>query len=204
MTQSLRCSKLDSNERFIECQAFLRPYDLAPCLPPYFSLISKLSFFISLPVCRRLSLLPSEGGIGGRGAKLLDRPLKITQLFSVVNYGTPWFCEYDFQNSSFVQVAAQNCRKRKIDQIKQLETEVTRIKCRHAFHSLKNVSFYFCSFIRSYLPVHFAIYKCIELLSWAYEFHLHEFVINYGKNRNCTNVPAFQFWTKGFEIPLFN
>ena len=29
-----------------------------------------------------------------------------------------------------MQVAAQNCRKRKIDQIKQLETEVTRIKCR--------------------------------------------------------------------------
>ena len=28
------------------------------------------------------------------------------------------------------KVAAQNCRKRKIDQIKQLETEVTRIKCR--------------------------------------------------------------------------
>ena len=27
-------------------------------------------------------------------------------------------------------MAAQNCRKRKIDQIKQLETEVTRIKCR--------------------------------------------------------------------------
>ena len=28
------------------------------------------------------------------------------------------------------KVAAQNCRKRKIDQSKQLETEVTRIKCR--------------------------------------------------------------------------
>ena len=28
------------------------------------------------------------------------------------------------------KVAAQNSRKRKIDQIKQLETEVTRIKCR--------------------------------------------------------------------------
>ena len=28
------------------------------------------------------------------------------------------------------KVAAQNCRRRKIDQIRQLETEVTRIKCR--------------------------------------------------------------------------
>ena len=28
------------------------------------------------------------------------------------------------------QVAARNCRKRKIDQIKQLETDVQRIRCR--------------------------------------------------------------------------
>ena len=28
------------------------------------------------------------------------------------------------------QVAARNCRKRKIDQIKQLEDDVTRIRCR--------------------------------------------------------------------------
>ena len=34
------------------------------------------------------------------------------------------------ESCSPCQVAAQNCRKRKIDQIKQLETEVTRIKCR--------------------------------------------------------------------------
>ena len=30
----------------------------------------------------------------------------------------------------FFQVAARNCRKRKIDQIKQLEDDVTRIRCR--------------------------------------------------------------------------
>ncbi len=34
-------------------------------------------------------------------------------------------------NLTFVcQVAARNCRKRKIDQIKQLEDDVTRIRCR--------------------------------------------------------------------------
>ncbi len=29
-----------------------------------------------------------------------------------------------------IQVAARNCRKRKIDQIKQLEEDVTHIRCR--------------------------------------------------------------------------
>ena len=37
---------------------------------------------------------------------------------------------FPLKNIILFQVAAQNCRKRKIDQIKQLETEVTRIKCR--------------------------------------------------------------------------
>ena len=32
--------------------------------------------------------------------------------------------------SYLYQVAARNCRKRKIDQIKQLETDVQRIRCR--------------------------------------------------------------------------
>ena len=40
------------------------------------------------------------------------------------------FIKNDEEMFWFFQVAAQNCRKRKIDQIKQLETEVTRIKCR--------------------------------------------------------------------------
>ena len=39
-------------------------------------------------------------------------------------------CRIFLETFSCHQVAAQNCRKRKIDQIKQLETEVTRIKCR--------------------------------------------------------------------------
>jgi hypothetical protein len=30
----------------------------------------------------------------------------------------------------YFQVAARNCRKRKIDQIKQLESDVHRIRCR--------------------------------------------------------------------------
>ena len=34
------------------------------------------------------------------------------------------------KNYTFSKVAARNCRKRKIDQIKQLEDDVQRIRCR--------------------------------------------------------------------------
>jgi hypothetical protein len=51
--------------RFIEAQAFLRSYDSAPLPPPYPSPASRLSLFLSLPVCRRLSLLTKrKGGVG--------------------------------------------------------------------------------------------------------------------------------------------
>ncbi len=50
---------------FIEDQAFSLSYDLAPHPPPAPSPGSKLSLFLSLPVCRRSSLL--TGGGRGRG-----------------------------------------------------------------------------------------------------------------------------------------
>jgi hypothetical protein len=50
---------------------FLRSYDSAPSPSP--SSMSKLSFFQSLPVHRRSSLLTGEGGVGGwRGTKSSD------------------------------------------------------------------------------------------------------------------------------------
>ncbi len=55
-------SEPGSIERFIEDQAFSPSYDLAlPPTPP----ISKLSLFLSLPVCRRSSFLTGEGGGDG-------------------------------------------------------------------------------------------------------------------------------------------
>ncbi len=63
----------ESIECFIEKQASSPSYDdLAPppSLPP--SSIGKLSLFLTLPVCRRSSLLTGEGGGGGGGAKLYD------------------------------------------------------------------------------------------------------------------------------------
>ncbi len=49
---------------FIEDQAFLRSYDSAPPLPLP-PVVMELSLFLSLPVCRRSSLLMGEGGGGG-------------------------------------------------------------------------------------------------------------------------------------------
>jgi hypothetical protein len=45
----------------------------APHPTPFPSPVSKLSLFLSPPVCRRSSLLMGERGRGGRGAKLYDR-----------------------------------------------------------------------------------------------------------------------------------
>ncbi len=51
----------ESIEGFIENQAFLLSFDLAPPPPASPLPVSKLSLFISLPVCRRSSLLTGEG-----------------------------------------------------------------------------------------------------------------------------------------------
>ncbi len=50
-------------KRFIEAQAFLRSYGLAPRPPPPPS--ANCLFFIILPVCRRSSLLTGERVVGG-------------------------------------------------------------------------------------------------------------------------------------------
>jgi hypothetical protein len=49
-----------SNVLDIEYQAFSLSYDLAPPPPPFPSPVSKLSFFLCLPVCRWSSLLMGE------------------------------------------------------------------------------------------------------------------------------------------------
>ncbi len=51
---------------FIEDQAFSLSYDLAPHPPPATSPGSKLSLFLSLPMCRRSSLLTGRGRGRGR------------------------------------------------------------------------------------------------------------------------------------------
>jgi hypothetical protein len=58
----------------IEGQAFLRSYDSVLGSPTPFpnSPVSKLSLFLSLPVCRRSSLLTGEGEGGGHGAESFD------------------------------------------------------------------------------------------------------------------------------------
>jgi hypothetical protein len=55
-------SEPESIERFIEDQAFSPSYDLAPPPTPP---ISKLSLFLSLPVCRLPSYPTGEEGGGG-------------------------------------------------------------------------------------------------------------------------------------------
>ncbi len=52
-------------EWFIEDKAFLRSFDSAPRPPP----VSKLSLSLSLPMCRRSSLLTGEWWGGGGGAR---------------------------------------------------------------------------------------------------------------------------------------
>jgi hypothetical protein len=52
---------------------FLAVYDSAPRPPPPPPPVSNLPIFLSLPVCRRSSLLPGEGG--GRGAGSYDREI---------------------------------------------------------------------------------------------------------------------------------
>jgi hypothetical protein len=50
--------------------SFLQSSDSAPCPPPSPLSVSKLSLFLSLPVCRQSRLLTGEGG---RGAQFFDR-----------------------------------------------------------------------------------------------------------------------------------
>jgi hypothetical protein len=73
-------------EWFIEDQAFLRSYDSIPSPPP-FSPVSKLSLlFLSLPVCRRSSLLTDEGDGEGVGARSqIIRPRESLGLYKSLN-----------------------------------------------------------------------------------------------------------------------
>ena len=65
-----RCCEVSDIELFTEDQALALSSDLAP--PPHpspLSPVSKLSLFLSLPVCSRSSLLTGEGERGQGGAK---------------------------------------------------------------------------------------------------------------------------------------
>ncbi len=59
----------ESIEWFIEDQAFLRSYDSVPRPPPPPPPISKLSLFLSPPMCRHSPVELTDGLGGGRGAK---------------------------------------------------------------------------------------------------------------------------------------
>jgi hypothetical protein len=62
----VQCTQVpESIERFIEDRAFLRSYDLLPTPPSLHPFpLSRLSLFLSLPVCRRSKLLTGERGEG--------------------------------------------------------------------------------------------------------------------------------------------
>ncbi len=60
----------------LEDQAFSLSYDLAPIPTPISSLVSTLSLFLSLPVCRRSSLLTGEGGGEEGGGRKEPKPNK--------------------------------------------------------------------------------------------------------------------------------
>ncbi len=81
----------ESIEWFIENQAFLRSYDSAPRPPPLPSpsLVSKLSLFLSLSVCRRSGEVGSGRG-GGLEAKAYDREKTWPSInHSIVSVTTP-------------------------------------------------------------------------------------------------------------------
>ncbi len=63
-------SHAENIELFIDDQAFSPSYDLAPPSP---TPVSKLSLFLSLPVCRRSSLLTGEGGRGWERSQIIRR-----------------------------------------------------------------------------------------------------------------------------------
>jgi hypothetical protein len=64
LKESKRWRRAESIEQFIKDQAFLQSYDLAPSPPYPPSPVSKLSLFLSIPVCRRSSLLMGREGEG--------------------------------------------------------------------------------------------------------------------------------------------
>ncbi len=64
----------------------MRSYDPASRPPPSFpSPVSKLSLFLSLPVCRRSSELTGEGEIGGWGMSQIIRPRESLALYKSFN-----------------------------------------------------------------------------------------------------------------------
>jgi hypothetical protein len=75
-------------ELIIEYQAFSLSYDLAPFPSPP-SPVSIFSFFLSLPMCRRPSLLRGEWGAGVGGAKSDDD--EKARLVLCKSFNTLWF-----------------------------------------------------------------------------------------------------------------
>ncbi len=66
---------------------FLRSHDSTPRPPPF--PISWLSLFLSLPLCRRSSLLMGEGEGGGRRTNQIIRPWETLTLYNSSN--TLWY-----------------------------------------------------------------------------------------------------------------
>jgi hypothetical protein len=82
-------------------QAFSLSYDLAPPPQPPPSPVSKMSFFISLPVCRWSSLLVGmEGGEGGGGAKSYDGEQALSSInHSILSGRRRWRTGMQFINN---------------------------------------------------------------------------------------------------------
>ncbi len=75
----------ESIKWFIENQALLPSDDLAPP-PPGPSPVGKMSLFLSLPVCRRSSLLRA-----GRGDEPITNHMTARMLVLYKSFNTPWF-----------------------------------------------------------------------------------------------------------------
>jgi hypothetical protein len=76
-----------------------RSYYLAPPPPPL--PVSKLTFFLSLPVCRRSSLLTGEGGGSRGGAKSDDVEKAWSSInHSILSGSIPWRWSHFCLNSS--------------------------------------------------------------------------------------------------------
>ncbi len=79
-----------------EAQAVLPSYDLAPRPPPSASPVSKLTLFLSLPVCRRSSFLT----VGGRGRARSQNHSTAISLAFYKSFNT--LCCRGFKRSSYI------------------------------------------------------------------------------------------------------
>ncbi len=88
---------MESIKWFIEDQVFSLSYDLAPPPTPPPSPISKLTLFLSLPVCRQTSLLVMRGVRRGWGRSQIIQPWDSLVLYKSFSTHCPHRCMNNLQ-----------------------------------------------------------------------------------------------------------